>query len=195
MKWILLILILAIIMSGCVPMALMMEPEILPRGTIKQAVGMDLLVAFDELVVAPWSFQYLARMGLTEYLEGSLRVAIPSIFISAPAATVEAGAKLGIPGLRNAAIHTSGGVFLGKSPSGISGDDYFIPFLRIAPMAGIYIRDWMVGAKLQLFVANEMGVIPGLFLTNGKFYFEIDIPFAESTSSPDGGLFGIAVSF
>jgi hypothetical protein len=62
-------------------------------------------------------------------------------------------------------------------------------------MAGIYIRDWMVGAKLQLFVANEMGVIPGLLLTNGKFYFEIDIPFAESTSSPDGGLFGIAVSF
>ena len=68
MKWFLLILIVTIIMSGCVPMALMMEPEILPRGTLKQAVGMDLIVAFDELVVAPWSFQYLARMGLTEYL-------------------------------------------------------------------------------------------------------------------------------
>lgn len=195
MKWIVLSLVIVLLISGCVPMALMMEPEILPSGTLKQAVGMDLLVGFEESVLAPWSFQYLLRMGLTEYLEGSLRVAIPSIFISAPAATVEAGAKLGIPGFRNAAVLVSGGVFFGRRPSGLSGDDYFIPFLRVAPMAGFYIRDWMVGAKVQLFVASEVGIIPGLFLTNGKFYFELDIPFAESTSSPDGGLFGISVAF
>ncbi|AFK06970.1 hypothetical protein Theba_1282 [Mesotoga prima MesG1.Ag.4.2] len=195
MKWMIFSLVIVFLLSGCVPMALMMGPEILPSGTLKQAVGMDLLVGFEESILAPWSFQYLARMGLTEYLEGSLRVAIPSIFISAPAATVEAGAKLGVPGFRNAALLVSGGVFLGKKPSGISRDDYFIPFLRVAPMAGFYIRDWMVGAKLQLFVASEVGIIPGLFLTNGKFYFELDIPFAESTSSPDGGLFGISVAF
>jgi hypothetical protein len=62
-------------------------------------------------------------------------------------------------------------------------------------MAGFYIRDWMVGAKIQLFVASEAGIVSGLFLTNGKFYFELDIPFIESTSSPDGGLFGISVAF
>jgi len=176
-------------------MALMMGPEMLPIGTLKQSVGMDLLVGFEESILAPWSFQYLARMGLTEYLEGSLRVAIPSIFISAPAATLEAGAKLGIPGFRNAAILVSGGAFLGKRPSGISGDDYFIPFLRVAPMAGVSIGNWMVGAKLQIFVASEMGIIPGVFLTNGKLFFELDIPFVDSTSNPDGGLFGIAVTF
>ena len=195
MKWMIFSLVIVFLFSGCVPMALMMGPEILPSGTLKQAVGMDLLVGFEESILAPWSFQYLARMGLTEYLEGSLRVAIPSIFISAPAATVEAGAKLGVPGFRNAALLVSGGAFFGKKPSRISGDDYFIPFLRVAPMAGFYIRDWMVGAKIQLFVASEAGIVSGLFLTNGKFYFELDIPFIESTSSPDGGLFGISVAF
>lgn len=195
MRWIILMLVVIVAFSGCVPMALMMGPEMLPIGTLKQSVGMDLLVGFEESILAPWSFQYLARMGLTEYLEGSLRVAIPSIFISAPAATLEAGAKLGIPGFRNAAILVSGGAFFGKRPSGISGDDYFIPFLRVAPMAGVSIGNWMVGAKLQIFVASEMGIIPGVFLTNGKLFFELDIPFVDSTSNPDGGLFGIAVAF
>jgi len=40
-----------------------------------------------------------------------------------------------------------------------------------------------------------MGIIPGVFLTNGKLFFELDIPFVDSTSNPDGGLFGIAVAF
>ena len=102
---------------------------------------------------------------------------------------------MGIPGFRNAAILVSGGAFLGKRPSGISGDDYFIPFLRVAPMAGVSIGNWMVGAKLQIFVASEMGIIPGVFLTNGKLFFELDIPFVDSTSNPDGGLFGVAVAF
>lgn len=196
MKWVLLVSLLVLIFSGCVPMALMMEPELLPAGSLKHAVGMDLLVGLKETVVAPWAFQYLGRFGLSENIEASFRAAIPSIFISTPAVALEGGAKFGVPALSNASILLSGGVFFGKKPSGIDdGEGIFAPYLRIAPMAGIKIQNWSVAAKIQFLIANEVGFIPGVSISNGRFYLDFNIPLVSGETMPDGGLFGIGFAF
>ena len=196
MKWIALLAIFALLLSACVPMALMMEPELLSVGSFKHAVGMDLLVGFSETVVVPWTFQYLLRYGFTEWMEASVRAAIPSIFISAPSLTLEAGAKFGVPGLPNAALLVGGGAFFGNSPSGLNnGEGIFEPYLRVSPMAGFKVGGWNVIAKLQLFIASDFGFIPGIAVTNGRFYLELDIPITGGTTVPDGGLLGIGYAF
>lgn len=193
MKWIFPIIVILLIFSGCVPMSLLMGPEIQPKGTVKHAIGMDLLVGFNEAIVVPWTFQYLARMGLTDYVEASFRAALPSIFINSPSITLEGGAKFGIPGFSNIALLTSGGFFF-LSKSG-NNETLFEPYIRIAPIVGFKIMDWMIAAKLQLFVASEVGFIPGISVNNGRVYFDIDFPLVGGTTIPDGGLIGIGYAF